>query len=248
MKTLAALTLMLVPAVAFAGGGAGIPKGSPAKVEKIACSKFKGVILTEKAVERTGIETATVREGTFTRKLLVDGMVMSTAATAAAKLTDGTNGGLLVSVPVSPSELQSVAAGEPARILPLIRGDKKTWVTAKPIDKMPTNADQPGVNLHYVVTGAGHSLVPGQRVSVELARTGAGKPQKIVPYSSVLYDVCGKTWVYTNPKPLVYVRYAITVDFIEGDIAVLNDGPAVGTKIVSVGVPELFGAETEIGK
>ncbi len=244
MKTLAALTLMLVPAVAFAGGGAGLPLGMQAK----------SVTLTEKAVERIGIETATVREGTFTRKLLVDGMVMSIAATAAAKHTDGTNGGLLVSVPVSPSELQSVAAGEPARILPLIRGDNilplirgdtKTWVTAKPIDNMPTNADQPGVNLHYAVNGAGHSLVPGQRVSVELTRTGAGKPQKIVPHSSVLYDVCGKTWVYTNPKPLVYVRYAITVDFIEGDIAVLNDGPAVGTKIVSVGVP---GAETEIGK
>ena len=230
MKTLAALPLMLVPAVAFAGGGAGLPLGMQAK----------SVTLTEKAVERIGIETATVREGKFTRKLRFDGMVMSIAATAAAKLTDGTNGGLLVSVPVSPSELQSVAAGEPARILPLIRGDTKTWVTAKPIDNMPTNAD----HLHYEVNGAGHSLVPGQRVSVELTRTGAGMPQKIVPHSSVLYDVRGKTWVYTNPKPLVYVRYAITVDFIEGDIAVLNDGPAVGTKIVSVGVPELFGAET----
>ncbi len=139
-----------------------------------------------------------------------------------------------------------MAADEPARIRPLTRGAKKTWLTVKPIDKMPLNGDRPWVNLHYAVAGTGHGLVPGQRVSVELNRVGADKPQKIVPYSSVLYDVRGNTWVYINPKPLVFVRHAITVDFIEGDNAVLTDGPAIGTKVVSVGAPELYGAETGI--
>ena len=35
---------------------------------------------------------------------------------------------------------------------------------------------------------------------------------------------------------------------IEGDLAVLSDGPASGTAIVVVGAAELFGAETGIGK
>ncbi len=271
MKSLAALTLILVPAVAFAAGGGYTPKHPPAKVEKIAGSKLSSVALTEKAAERTGIKTALVREDRVTRSWLVGGLVLSPASPAKvsqvggiradsvaawerqggvdlAKIIVGLGGGALVRVPVSPSELHSVAADKPARILPLTRGVKKTWVMAKPIDKMPIDADQPLVNLYYAVAGTGHGLVAGQRVSVDLTRVGAGKPQKNVPYSSVLYDVRGSTWVYTNPKPLVFVRQAITIDFIDRDIAVLTDGPSVGTKVVSVGAIELFGAETGIGK
>ncbi len=263
MKTLTALTLMLVPAVAFAAGQ------SPVKLEKIAGSELSSVTLTAKAAERTGVETVLVREGTVTRKWLLGGVILAPASNAiasqvsgvaanrlavserragvgSAKNAGGISGGLLVRIPVSPSELDSVAAGEPARIRALTRGAKNTWLTAKPIDKMPIDGDQPWVKLHYAVAGTGHGLVPGQRVSVELDRVGAGKPQKIVPYSSVLYDVRGNTWVYINPKPLVFVRHAIKVDFIEGDNAVLTDGPAIGTKVVSVGAPELFGAETGI--
>ncbi len=269
MKTLTALTLMLVPAVAFAGPGGYTPGQNPAKIEKIAGSELSTVTLTEKAAERTGVETVLVRESTVTRKWRLGGMILPPASNAfasrvkgipanrlavsdrrggvgSAKYTGGFPGDLLVSIPVSPSELQSVAAQEPARIRALTRGEKKTWVTANPIDKMPVNGDKPRVNLHYAVAGTDHGLVPGQRVSVELIRAGAGKPQKIVPYSSVLYDVRGNTWVYINPKPLVFVRHAIKVDFIEGNDAVLTDGPAVGTKVVSVGAPELYGAETGI--
>ncbi len=264
MKKLIALTVMLIPAVAFAGEG-----GDAAKIEKIAGSELSRVTLTAKAAERTGIETVLVRAGTIPRKWQLGGLVLPPASNAitsqlkgvpanrravserrggvgSAQYSGGFTGDLLVSVTVSPSELQSVAAHEPARIRLLNRGAKNPWVTAKPIDKMPVNDDQPWVNLHYVVAGTGHGLVPGQRVSVELDRAGAGKPQKIVPYSSVLYDVRGNTWVYINPKPLVFVRHAITVDFIEGDNAVLTDGPAIGTLVVSVGAPELFGAETGI--
>jgi len=88
-----------------------------------------------------------------------------------------------------------------------------------------------------------------QRLGVRTARVqdisaAPGTAQrKIVPYSAVLYDSTGATWVYTNPKPLVFVRHAITVDYIERDQAVLSDGPASGTAVVSVGAAELFGTE-----
>ena len=72
-------------------------------------------------------------------------------------------------------------------------------------------------------------------------------PKKVVPYSSLLYDVNGGTWVYTNPEPLVFVRHRITVDYIKGSLVFLIDGPAVGTEVVIVGATELFGAEFEIG-
>lgn len=70
----------------------------------------------------------------------------------------------------------------------------------------------------------------------------------VVPYSSMLYDLNGKTWVYTNPEPLTFVRYPISVDYIENDIAILSVGPAAGTLVVTVGAAELYGAETGVGK
>ncbi len=69
----------------------------------------------------------------------------------------------------------------------------------------------------------------------------------VVPYSAILYDAHGIEWVYTSPEPKLFVRQRIEVDFIKGDQAFLNKGPAVGTKVVKVGAAELFGTELEIG-
>jgi hypothetical protein len=43
------------------------------------------------------------------------------------------------------------------------------------------------------------------------------------------------------------VRSAIDVASIEGDRALLTSGPPVGTTVVTVGVAELYGAETGVG-
>jgi hypothetical protein len=75
-----------------------------------------------------------------------------------------------------------------------------------------------------------------------------GKPGKVVPYSAVIYDLHGETWVFTNPEPLTYVRDAINVDFIDGDLAVLSKGPPSGTAVVTVGAPELYGTEVGVGE
>jgi hypothetical protein len=71
--------------------------------------------------------------------------------------------------------------------------------------------------------------------------------QLVIPYSAVLYDAHGDTWAYTSPAPLTYARDSISVDHIEGEEAVLSQGPASGTEVVTVGVAELFGAETGVG-
>lgn len=74
-----------------------------------------------------------------------------------------------------------------------------------------------------------------------------GAPRKVIPYGAVLYDAHGKTWAYTNPEPLTFVRAEIVVDRIEGDHAFLTEGPDAGTAIVKVGVAELFGTEYGVG-
>ena len=76
----------------------------------------------------------------------------------------------------------------------------------------------------------------------------SGVQRKVIPYAAVLYDTQGNTWAYTNPEPLRFVRQSIKIDRIEGDLAVLTDGPPSGTAVVTVGVAELFGIEFGVGK
>jgi len=74
-----------------------------------------------------------------------------------------------------------------------------------------------------------------------------GSNRKVVPYSSLIYDPQGGTWIYTSPQPRAFVRTKVEVGRIDGDWAYLVEGPAVGTEIASVGVAEIYGAETGVG-
>jgi hypothetical protein len=89
---------------------------------------------------------------------------------------------------------------------------------------------------------------PAQRLTeTSGAETTDPGTVKVVPYAAVIYGVHGETWVYTNPEPLTFVREPIVIDFIEGDLAVLTQGPPAGTDVVTVGGAELYGAEHGIG-
>jgi hypothetical protein len=80
-----------------------------------------------------------------------------------------------------------------------------------------------------------------------LAGEVAGAARRVVPYSAVLYDAKGDAWVYANREPRTYVRERISVDHIDGDQAVLSDGPPAGTPVVTVGAAELYGTELGVG-
>jgi hypothetical protein len=86
-----------------------------------------------------------------------------------------------------------------------------------------------------------------ERVGIRTAalRTEAGA--KIVPYAALLYDAQGGTFVYVSPTPLTFVRAPVSVDYIEGARAVLSDGPADGSAVVTIGAAELLGAEFGVG-
>lgn len=68
-----------------------------------------------------------------------------------------------------------------------------------------------------------------------------------IPYAAVLYAADGTTWTYTNPQARVFVRAPITVERIDGPVALLSDGPPIGTSVVVVGSAELYGAERGVG-
>ena len=69
--------------------------------------------------------------------------------------------------------------------------------------------------------------------------------QEVVPDAAVVYEPGGKTFTYSSPKPLTFIRHDITVDHIDGTQAVLRNGPPVGTAVVTVGSQELSGLENE---
>ena len=78
-----------------------------------------------------------------------------------------------------------------------------------------------------------------------------GDMRMVVPYSAVIYGLNGETWAYIrNPgaDSLTFVRHPLTIEYIEGGRAILLDGPALGSDVVTVGVAELYGADTGVGK
>jgi hypothetical protein len=78
-------------------------------------------------------------------------------------------------------------------------------------------------------------------------KMGPESSRTVVPYSSLIYDLQGQTWIYISPRPGTFVRHEVEVDYIEDDLAVLHSGPSVGTVVASVGVAELYGAEFKVG-
>jgi hypothetical protein len=93
------------------------------------------------------------------------------------------------------------------------------------------------------------SFVPDAARRVSL-RTAAVQPSRdgrsVVPYAALVYDPEGSVWVYTVPERLTFIRVPVTVDRITGNRASLTSGPTVGTRVVTRGAAEVYGAELDI--
>jgi hypothetical protein len=72
-----------------------------------------------------------------------------------------------------------------------------------------------------------------------------GAQRKVIPYAAILYDTQGRTWAYTTTESLTFIRAPVSVDYVDGDVAVLSAGPPAGTLVVTVGAAELYGSEEE---
>ena len=70
----------------------------------------------------------------------------------------------------------------------------------------------------------------------------------MLPWSAVIHDINGGTWVYERRAPHVFARRRVEVAQVVGPWAVLGRGPTPGTPVVSVGAAEIFGTEFGNGK
>ncbi len=91
------------------------------------------------------------------------------------------------------------------------------------------------------------SAKAAERLGIATGAVSAAGAGTAIPYAALVYDKAGKTWVYTNPEGRDFVREAIEVERIEGDLAFLSSGPPVGTAVVTVGTAELWGVDTGVG-
>jgi hypothetical protein len=136
------------------------------------------------------------------------------------------------------------AADETAVILIRTNGNGATPLKAKPVE-VGSEADK--AQYYELMNGGSHGLKPGQQVQVRVPHPDNGKPQKVIPYSAVIYSPDGKAWVYTSTEPLAFVRHPIEIEYIDGERVILKEGPATGTPVVTVGAAELWGVETKNG-
>jgi len=226
-------------------------KIQPAHVEPIEGTDLKRVVLTEKAAERLDLQTATLSEEQVVRTRTVGGVVVVSPEGAGPG-----PGKVWVRVLLTESDLNQVDRRQPALIQSLDDdeedSDEAAGLTAE-ADEGPgvddaEDDDLAEATLYYVVDNSGNRLTSGQRVFVELYLSGSGTLRKVIPYAAVIYDPQGAAWVYTSPEPLAFVRQPIVIDYIEDELAVLSEGPAAGTAVVTVGAAELFGAETGVSK
>ncbi|HEX9617746.1 MAG TPA: hypothetical protein VGA03_10045 [Anaerolineales bacterium] len=224
-------------------------KVDPATVEEIEGSEFKRVTVTEKAAQRLNIQTALVREEQAARNQTVVGEVVALRGAMSAKANQ-----LWVRVPLNQTDIKLVARDLPAAVQPLDPDDEEDsddedengW-EVEPDEASGIDDDEEA--LYYLADTSKIRLTSGQRVFVNLPLTGTGTLQKVIPYAALIYDTEGNTYVYVKePNALSFVRQNVTVDFIKGNLAYLTEGPAVNTEIVTVGVAELYGAETGVSK
>jgi RND family efflux transporter MFP subunit len=151
-------------------------------------------------------------------------------------------------VPLYAGDVDTVDRRAPADVFPLGAESGAQGIVANPISAPPAaDPTTAGIDLFYSLATQARSLNPGQRVTVRVPlRTR--EESLIVPRAAVLYDASGGTWVYEARDGGVFVRHRVEIADVVGDAAVVRQGPAPGTRVVTVGAAELFGTEFGAGK
>ena len=85
-----------------------------------------------------------------------------------------------------------------------------------------------------------------KRAGIRTAAVRQNGQETVIPFSAVIYDAEGNAYSYTAPEPRTFVRQEIEIDHMDGDSAVLSDGPSAGTKVVTVGTALVYGTEFEV--
>jgi len=153
-----------------------------------------------------------------------------------------------IRVPVYVGDLSLIDRRQTARIHAINGMPGAKTRAARPINAPPTaNPLNDTADLYFELANTDGSLHPGQKLGVTLSENAVAK-SLVVPWSAVLHDIHGGTWVYENTRPQQYVRRRVEVRRVIDSLAVLARGPDVGANVVTAGAAEIYGTEFGTGK
>ncbi|MEZ5356279.1 MAG: HlyD family efflux transporter periplasmic adaptor subunit [Bryobacteraceae bacterium] len=120
---------------------------------------------------------------------------------------------------------------------------------ARPVPAPPTGDPLAAtVDFYYEVpASARHAWKPGEKVFVAV-RSRLSRDCRAAPFSAIVYDIHGGTWVYEKAAAQRYVRRRVQIDHTAGSLACLVSGPPNGAEVVTEGAAELWGVEFGAGK
>jgi RND family efflux transporter MFP subunit len=153
-----------------------------------------------------------------------------------------------VKVPVYVGEEQEIAKNQPAHLSNLEDRLGARSVVAPPVKAPPTAlALSSTVDLYYEIENPNGQFRPGQKVNANLA-LNEDQESLVIPYSAVVTDINGGTWVYEVVGEHKFSRRRVQIKYVAGELAVLASGPPIGSKVVTQGAAELFGTEMGFAK
>lgn len=179
---------------------------------------------------------------------LVSARPGQTVPTGAALFEVADLSAVWVRVPLPVGDVDGLDRTADAQLGRLTLSATRAPAFAKPIPAPPSaNALAGTVDAFYEVPNPDGKWSPGQRLGLTIPRTDS-TASRTVPWSAVVVDVHGGTWVYERVGTRTYARRRAVVAYTVGTDAVLKDESpkelAVGAVVVTNGVQELFGAET----
>jgi len=149
-----------------------------------------------------------------------------------------------VRVPLPVGDLDQIDRTKPALAGKLSSQPGAKLLPAKAVIAPPSaNPLASTVDLFFELANSDGKLSPGQRLGVSISLSDS-QESLVVPWSAIVFDVNGNTWIYVESAPRTYARKRVVVKHTSGELAVLATGPSVGTLVVVQGTQELFGAET----
>jgi len=110
-----------------------------------------------------------------------------------------------------------------------------------------SNAISASSDLYYQMNNDEGLFRIGERVRVNLILKSESN-SLVVPWSAIMYDIYGGTWIYVKVSPQIYSRRRVEVSRILDNFAVLTRGVNVGEEVVTTAAAELYGTEFGGGK
>ena len=206
-------------------------------------------------LDGTGLKSTTEGLSTFVLKSPVDGVIQRIYVAPGQAVFASTllfvvasQDPVWVRVPVYVGDVVKIDQQKDAIIQPLGNASNINIYKAKPVTGPPlSDPNSVSSDIFYEISNPDGFFRTGQKVGVLLTKLGSGN-RIVVPWSAIMYDINGGSWVYLKTARYTYSRMRVEVSSVIDGLAVLTRGINKGDEIVTSGATELFGTEFGGGK